>query len=261
MGTHWYRFEDGRPCYEVPNKSTGGMRDVTLRDARTLGLVPSVTTILQEAARPALVNWQIEQALMAALTLPRRPDEPLDHFIHRAREDSKQQAINAADRGSEIHNAVEAYYRGHRVSDADLPFVLPIVAKVQELCGTQAWVPEAHFAHQVAGFGGKVDLHSEAAVIDFKGKDGLADNTKRLAYDEHAMQLAAYRVGLKLANARLNARAINIFFDRQVPGVVVAHEWPVESLPDYYARFSCLLEYWKRRNRYWPEREAQQVAA
>lgn len=104
--SHWYDIATGAPRYQVPNKSTGGMRDTTLRDARQLGLVPSVTTILQEANKPALINWMIDQALMAALTLPRNEGESLDDFIGRAKEDSKQQAINAAARGTEIHNAL-----------------------------------------------------------------------------------------------------------------------------------------------------------
>lgn len=246
MSNHWYRLSDGSPCYEVPNKSTGGMRDATLRDARTLGLVPSVTTVLQVAAKPALINWQVEQALMAALTLPRRADEPLDTFIHRAREDSKQQAIEAAERGTEIHNAVEAHYRGKRVSDADLAFVEPIVAKVREVCGEQLWVPEAHFACKRLGYGGKVDLSCPAYVVDYKGKSGM-DDTTRLGYDEHAMQLSAYRAGLGFPQAR----RVNIFFDRDRPGIVRAVEWPDPD--DYLERFLCLLEYWKRLNRYWPE--------
>lgn len=246
MSNHWYRLDNGRPCYEVPNKSTGGMRDATLRDARTLGLVPSVTTVLQVAAKPALVNWQIEQALMAALTLPRREGEALDQFIHRAREDSRQQAIDAAERGTEIHKAVEAHYRGQRVSDADLPFVLPIVAKVRELCGDQLWTPEASFACPIHGYGGKVDLSCPAFVVDYKGKAGM-DDTTRLGYDEHAMQLSAYRAGLGFPNAK----RINVFFDRDRPGIVRAVEWPDPD--DYFERFLCLVEYWKRINRYWPE--------
>jgi len=49
----------------------GEPRPTTLRDARKLGLLPSVTNILNVIAKPELTAWLQEQAVMAALTLPR----------------------------------------------------------------------------------------------------------------------------------------------------------------------------------------------
>ena len=71
--THWYG-KDGSPRYTVTAKD-GSDRPTTLRDARKLSLVPSVTTILKVAAKPGLEMWKLEQMLLAALTLPQRPDE------------------------------------------------------------------------------------------------------------------------------------------------------------------------------------------
>jgi hypothetical protein len=74
---HWYD-RHGRPCYEVMSKP-GVMRPTTLRDARKLNLVPSVTNIIRCAAAPGLEIWKQQQVMMAALTLqgpqqsPRRP--------------------------------------------------------------------------------------------------------------------------------------------------------------------------------------------
>ena len=73
-----------------------------------MNLAPSVTTIMSVAAKPALENWKIDQALMAALTLPREENESLDDFMKRAKSDSKEQAIQAAQRGTEIH-AIDLY--------------------------------------------------------------------------------------------------------------------------------------------------------
>ena len=52
---HWYT-RSGDPMYTIMGKSTGKPRNTTLRDARELNLVPSVTTILNVAAKPALTN-------------------------------------------------------------------------------------------------------------------------------------------------------------------------------------------------------------
>jgi hypothetical protein len=65
---HWYD-RDGKPAYTVKAKD-GSDRPATLRDARKLNLVPSVTTIIRCAAAPGLELWKANQLMMAALTLP-----------------------------------------------------------------------------------------------------------------------------------------------------------------------------------------------
>ena len=66
---HWYQH-NGAPQYTVKAKD-GSDRPTTLRDARKLNLVPSVTTILKIAAKPGLEAWKLNQMLLAALTLPK----------------------------------------------------------------------------------------------------------------------------------------------------------------------------------------------
>jgi hypothetical protein len=106
---HWYT-RDGVPQYTVPSKKDGSPRNTTLRDARTMNLVPSVTTILSVAAKPALTNWLQQQVLLAALTLPRRPDEPEKEYIDRIINDSKEQGRSAADAGTDIHASIQGFY-------------------------------------------------------------------------------------------------------------------------------------------------------
>lgn len=251
--SHWYEIATGAPRHKVLAKS-GELRDTTLRDARTLGLVPSVTTVIKEASAPALTNWMVDQALLSALTLPRAGDESLDAFMKRAKEDSKKQAQAAAERGTEIHDAIEAHFLGRYVSDRDRPFVDGVIAAIEREFGLDGWIPEQSFAH-ASGYGGKVDLHRPGIVLDYKGKDFKPGEDKAPAYDEHAMQLSAYAVGLGMPNAL----RVNVFFDRQVPGKVIVHRWPEGG--DWFERFLCLLEYWKRRNKYWPCQTVTERAA
>ena len=78
---HWYT-RTGEPMYQV--KSNGGvLRNTTLRDARKYDLVPSVTTILNCAAKPGLEAWKQQQILLASLTLPKRDDDSLDQYDDR----------------------------------------------------------------------------------------------------------------------------------------------------------------------------------
>lgn len=110
--THWYT-QDGKPMYTVKAKD-GSDRPTTLRDGRKLNLVPSVTTILKVAAKPGLEQWKLEQMLLAAMTLPKRPDEPEKAYIARIVADSKETGKQAAEKGTRIHESIEAWFDGVR---------------------------------------------------------------------------------------------------------------------------------------------------
>ena len=107
---HWYTI-DGKPMYTIVGKN-GKIRNTNLKDARKLNLVPSVTTILDVAAKPGLVNWQVNQGIQAALTLPRKIDETDEEFLHRVRQDSKEQAEKAAEEGTKIHADINMGFAG-----------------------------------------------------------------------------------------------------------------------------------------------------
>ena len=51
---HWYD-DQGNPAYEIIG-ANGKQRNTTLRDAKKLGLLPSVTTVLGVAAKPGLTD-------------------------------------------------------------------------------------------------------------------------------------------------------------------------------------------------------------
>jgi hypothetical protein len=239
---HWYT-RDGVPQYTVEAKK-GGQRATTLRDARTMNLVPSVTTVLNIAAKPALLAWMQQQVLYAALTLPRRPDEPEKEYIDRIINDSKEQGRSAADAGTDIHASIQGFYEGQSTGK-HTEMVTACTQAIDNWAGPRTWISERAFAHE-AGFGGKCDLYSEADggfVADIKTKE-FTDPDKIGGYDEHLMQLAAYRVGLGVPNAR----CANVFVSRNVPGLVVVKEWPLEQLDTGWAMFMHLLSFWQLKN-------------
>jgi len=239
---HWYT-RDGVPQYTVEAKK-GGQRNTTLRDARTMNLVPSVTTVLNIAAKPALLAWMQQQVLYAALTLPRRPDEPEKEYIDRIINDSKEQGRSAADAGTDIHASIQGFYEGQSTGKHS-EMVTACTQAIDNWAGPRTWISERAFAHE-AGFGGKCDLYSQADggfVADIKTKE-FTDPDKIGGYDEHLMQLAAYRVGLGVPNAR----CANVFVSRNVPGLVVVKEWPLEQLDTGWAMFMHLLSFWQLKN-------------
>lgn len=248
---HWYR-QDGAPQYTVPAKD-GSDRPTTLRDARKMNLVPSVTTILKVAAKPGLEQWKMEQMLLAALTLPKAPDEPEKAYIARIVADSKETGKSAAEAGTRIHESIEKWFAGireveHKLSAMSVEDALIEHFKVNPL---QDWLVEHSFADPL-GYGGKVDMYCKpdqyaptGIVADIKTKDFGPDD-KVDAYDEHLLQLAAYRHGLGIKTAR----CANVFVSRTHPGLVKIIEWTEEDLTRGWEMFKCLLQFWKLKNNF-----------
>lgn len=239
---HWYDL-DGSPRYTIIGKN-GKERNTTLRDARELALAPSVTTIIRCAAAPALEKWKRDQLLLAALTLPRRDGELESDWLRRVEQDSQETGRKAADRGTLIHGAIERHYRGEVPDEEFWPHVVAAKDSITAACGEQQWHPERSFAHRELGYGGKCDLHSAEWVIDVKTKDG---NPPKALYDEHIMQLAAYRLGLGVKNARCGI----LYVQREEPAAVFV-EASQKQLFDGLIMFCSLLTYWQAKTGHRP---------
>jgi len=241
--THWYDA-DGKPRYTVTGKN-GKERATTLRDARAMNLYPSVTTIIKVAAAPGLENWKIDQALMAALTLPRLEGESLDDFMERAKKDAKEQAIKAAERGSAIHADIERGFKG-----IDSEAYRAVRAVLDEMFPGEEWIAESSFSCAI-GYGGKIDLYSKNGIfVDFKTKDNL-DPESLTVYDEQAMQLSAYALGIWVRGLG-NPVRVSVFIDREDVSKVAVHAWDVESHEKHCKMFLNLLSYWRMSKNYFP---------
>lgn len=241
---HWYT-PDGKPAYEVPYADPSkGFRPATLRDAKKLGLYPSVTGIIRLAAAPGLERWKQEQVLMAALTLTRIEGESDKDFISRIYRDSQEQGKKAAELGTAIHGAVESYYQGRSYAAEFKPHVDAVTQAIKERFGEQKWMAEKSFSSP-HGFGCKIDLIAEGVVIDYKSKEFGPENLPT-AYDENLMQLAANAVaaGAPLATVR----TANVFISRNNPGLVHVVEHSADDLARGWRMFESLLSFWKAKN-------------
>ncbi len=255
---HYYH-RDGRPCYEVPSADGKKMVSPTIVHARKMGLVPGVTSIINCAAKPALTAWLVEQAILASLTLPRRPHEPDRDYLRRVYDDAQEQGKKAAQVGTDVHAAVEQFYSGRTYDPAFKPYVDGVSSEIEKLFGRQEWVAEESFACRL-GYGSKIDLREKSGkiILDFKGKEFAEVPTKankiKLAWDEHAMQLAAYDYAMDPDAASIwtnnNTILANVFFSRSVPGLVHIHVWEQEELDRGWRQFRSLLDYWQASKRY-----------
>ena len=262
-GSHWYA-QDGSPFYTTLD-AKGKERGVTLRDARKINAVPSVTTFLSVIAKPQLENWKVQQGILAALTISRIKGESDEVFIARILHDSKEEAKKAADNGTEGHDALECATKGLAYPEELSATVERVRALlVETFPDVHDWIAEKSFCHK-EGFGGKVDLHSPSTgiVVDYKGIEGEAWSDdkhaykkqlinleyvdRRCDYDQH-WQLAAYQKGLELPLAP----CANIFFSRTHPGSACIHVWTPEEIADGLEISMAALALWKKIRKYDP---------
>lgn len=244
---HWYD-RDGTPRYEVPRADGSGMRAATLADARKHGWYPGVTTILKCAAAPQLVDWMIDQAILAALTLPRTEGLSHEDLMRVIRADSQEQASKARKDGTDIHAAIQGHYEGKPPNEEFWPFVKGVTETLMLHCGEQEWIAEKPCAHPL-GFGTKADLSCPAWILDFKGKDFTkADVPKLKTWDDHALQLAATREALRLPGTPC---AI-VYVSRTVKGLAKVCPIDEPELERGWDCFRALHAYWSNKNRYFP---------
>ena len=241
---HWY-LPNGSPAYRVIGKN-GKERNTTVKDAREHGLLPSVTTIIGCANKgEGLQRWLQEQAILAALTLPRVEGESEEDWLSRVVSDSKETAKQAAERGTQIHGVIEAFYEGIYIPELP-PYVRAVETAINEHFGSQLWMAEKSFAY--GGFGGKCDLiskshqKSDGFVIDFKTTE--KDLDKLDYYFDHQMQLSAYRQGFEMPKARCAIVYVNALQNK-----AKLVEIPEDDLRIGWECFTHLLAFYRAKNK------------
>jgi hypothetical protein len=235
---HWY-LPDGSPAYRIVGKN-GKERNSTVKDAREHGLLPSVTTIIGCASKPALDVWKQQQAILSALTLPRLEGESEEDWLSRVVADSKETAKQAAERGTQIHGVIEAFYEGIYIPELP-PYVRAVENAINEHFGSQLWISEKSFAY--GGFGGKCDLVAKSGfVVDFKTTE---KNLDKLDYFfDHQMQLSAYRQGFEMPKARCAIVYVNALQNK-----AKLVEIPEDDLRIGWECFTHLLAFYRAKNK------------
>lgn len=243
----------------------GELRPTRITDARKNGWFPSVTTVMGMLDKPALTNWKIDEHLKIAYELGCKWGDKfkgyeLQSFIDDVKNGTQAALDKAPKDGTDFHDVLETYFKAKEsaqtitMSVDDLQKCKAVDDCLHVNAVMQIWKSEQPFVH-LMGFAGKVDIHSKAPngksdgwVCDFKTKN-TADKWKpgKMAYPEMAMQLAAYRVGLGLDNAR----CANVFICLET-GEVEFYEWGPETLDKQWANFADLLRIWLRNAEYVP---------
>ena len=253
---HWYD-RNGQPVYTVKSKDG---RDIApdIRHARKLGLVPGFNAISKVLSSPALERYKQEQAILAALTLTRTPGEDDKSFLARVREDSAAHAKQRAEEGTKVHKAIEQWLRGESFTVEWSKHCKAVIKLLESL--------------------------PPSFIGDFKTKESLeGKREKDVFYNEHIMQLAAYRSGFALPfphvepitgqkficettfassqgyGGRIDVHSlvthstssvVSIAISINEPGKLLHKIWTEEEAQHGLKLFSHALAVWKLRNRY-----------
>ena len=123
--SHWYLVDPEKGVksfhtvpYAGKRGKNGETRKTTLRDARKVNAFPSVTNILGILHKDFLEAYKVNQAILAALTLPKIDGESEDEFAKRVVMDSKEHAASAARLGSRLHEVGADYLKGITSKDS-----------------------------------------------------------------------------------------------------------------------------------------------
>jgi hypothetical protein len=246
--SRWYDPSTGEPKHTVTAKS-GSPRPTTLADARKLGLVPSVTTILRCLDKPSLNSWIREQAVLAALTTPRVEGEELDAFVSRVLSvDAEQEAQKARDFGILIHNQIERALNGHDIVTETGPFVEPVLSILKDF-GRVVATEKIVFGKGYAGTLDALLQNKDLLLVDIKTTK--AKVLPKESYPEHQLQLSAYAAALEDTGDD-QIRTANIYVSSVRPGEVNMCENSDWSYT-FDQGFMPILQYWQWSNDYRPQ--------
>lgn len=246
---HWYG-RDGSPQHST-----------NVRGARRHGHYPSVTSYLRVWPKDALDRWKIEQAIMAAITLPRKKGETDDDFAKRVVVDMGEEAKSAAEKGTILHDIMNIrlitgkfprekypdYVEWMEVYDGWIASHIQKTIMSEEVLVNDQW-----------GYAGTVDLIAETrmwgtAVLDFKNQN--VRERGPAFYDEWLFQLVAYAHAwdedLFTKDSPVDS-LVTLVLDRNKPTAPYVHVWPREQWELAWEKFKAAMQLWCLHKEYDP---------
>lgn len=253
-GSHWYK-PTGEPCHQLPKSKGDGLRAATIRDAKKLGLLPSVTNILGVIAKPGLDKWKLNQVALAAFASPPDGKESEDYYTGRIIEAAFTQVVEAADLGSKIHDGLEKVFDGEAVEDELLPYVQPTL-EWKRKHGLTFLEREIVLVNEEEGYAGRCDViakgkKGQPVILDYKTRK-TEPGKEATPYDGQGMQLAAYAVARWGEDALESVTAANVFISTTEPGrmEVCKHD----DLRGEWEAFKAACVLWRRIKGYDPRK-------
>lgn len=240
------------PRHYVDMTTRQGQRPATLRDFKKWrkegkDVYPSVTTIMSVLDKPALVGWKINQHLEVAHkysdSLTGMTESQFFAEVKRLAEMHMDAAPTA---GTNVHQILEDWFNGTSYAPGTYEYELCEKVWSSISFNTNHVIPKGMAEQMIAsplGYAGCVDLVLDGWIIDYKTKlEASKFKPGKMVYDEHVIQLAAYRKEINPS-----ARCANIFICIET-GEVDFHEHPEDELQRGWKIFDYALQIWKLKN-------------
>lgn len=254
-GSHFYDLA-GKACHSQIGKN-GLERNTTLRDARKLGLLPSVTGITGIFAKPGLERWKRNELCRIAFELEPIDGESLEDFTDRCLVAHQKPVESAADFGSEIHNAIEHYFEGKPIPDHLLEYIQPAFDWKQK--NQLSFIErELILVNPEHGFAGMCDIvgkgpDGQQFIIDWKTRK-TKPKVKVTSYDFQVHQIAAYGGTYFGEKEILGGRVYgaNCYISSTEPGRFEVISYSPEELAEAWKAFVAACEIWRSLKKYDP---------
>jgi hypothetical protein len=237
----------------------------TLREARKVNALPSVTNGMSILAKPGLIFYLQETAILSAISLPKEENEIESDFVKRVVLDTRKEVEAAAERGTYTHSLCEILAEGgDRPADLRKGFE-------PHWKSLKSWFSKVHKIHlseqvlvnEKVGYAGRVDLIAEIVatdgprveVIDFKTRKFKKDkkgNSKADSYSTDLYQLAAYC----FAHFDEPTWCRNVYIE-PVTGQISEKEWSPEEVEAAFEVFKAICVIWQAEKKYNPTVEAK----
>lgn len=270
---HYYDLA-GKPCHTQPTKkgAKNPTRPTRVSDAKEQKLLPSVSTYLRVLSNPGLDRYKQMEVVKACYNCLPGAGETLEEYTSHILEKSTEDASGAADLGSQIHKALETYFKEPLLYDPKTPitltdgskcdcavFVEPAVKLVAEL-DSPVLEAEAVLVHPEYGYAGMTDLIVQRGILDFKSKR-TKPGVKVEPNESHVIQIAAYVAahngrGMEVQIPQ-NAEGFNLYISTTEPGRVELVHWDYYALASAWEVFQNCLAIWRYRNGYDPRVKAE----
>lgn len=256
MSEHWYT-RDGKPSHTRTTKS-GTTRATTLRDARVERLLPSVSSILNEAAAPELDRWKANKIIEACYGSgdPLAVAPTLSEYAAIIREKADEEMGQAQVFGTAFHKAMEG--------QVPIGMELLVEATHKALDGLKANGLEVHeqevaVVNKVVGYAGTTDCAftegKALGILDYK--TCKTDKDEPVPFKRsHCSQIAAYIMakyhpGTLLWCGDENV-GINIYVSKTEPGRVDVVRYTYDQLEESWRWFIACCLLWRLRRGYDP---------
>jgi len=256
MSEHWYT-RDGKPSHTRTTK-TGTTRATTLRDARLERLLPSVSSILNEAAAPELDRWKANKIIEACYDSgdPLAVAPTLSEYAAIIRERADKEMEQAQIFGTAFHKAMEG--------EVPIGMELLVEATHKALYGLKANGLEVHeqevaVVNRALGYAGTTDCaFSEGralGILDYKTCKSEKDEPVPFKRN-HCAQIAAYIMAKYNPGTLVwwgdEKVGLNIYVSKTEPGRVDVVRYTNQQLEESWHWFNACRLLWRLRRDYDP---------